>query len=163
MKPILLITFIFTTLSSCRSQENFHQEYTDQVGEISFDEKIDDPAFKEPDSLILFFEPIYRGPKPAIVKYFKSNYKVEGFENANGYITIRFFINSNGKAGKFRVQTMDFELKPKEFNPNLCVQLLKLTKGLPGWEPLEFKDKTYGYYSYLNFKIMNGVLKEITP
>lgn len=164
MRRQILITTLLTFLYLMnKAQDNSPQPYSKEVGEIVFDKKIDDPSFNTSDTLILFVKPRIEGEKPAIIKYFKEKYKSKGFENVNGYFTIRFFVNAEGKTGKFRIQTMDFSYQPKEFDQKLSDQILLLTKEFKGWQPRQFKVRKYGYYTYLNFKIINGLIKEITP
>lgn len=164
MKRIFLIITLLAAFYSCgRTQENRHEEYPNQVGEITFDEKIDDPAFKASDSFANFTKPRYNGEKPAIVNYFKEKYNSQGFEKINGYVTIRFFVNKEGKSGKFRMETMDFDYRETEFDKKFTNKILQLTKELKDWKPLQYEEVYYSYYSYLNFKIINGEIKEITP
>lgn len=135
--------------------------YSNQVGEIAFDEKLDDPAFKNSDTLILFLKLSYKGEKPAIINHFKEKYKSDGLEGSNGYVIIRFLINEEGKAGRFRTESMDFGYQPKEFEEKLTGQILKITKELNGWKVLEYEGKNYDYYSHLTFKIVNGEINQI--
>jgi len=166
MSRILVLTtiLILTTFFSCKqTQEIKPEKYSNQVGEIVFDEKIDDPAFKVADTLPIFAKPRYEGEKPAIIKYFAENYESKGFEKTNGYVTIRLYINNEGMEGKFRMQTMDFEYQPVELNKKFCNHILLLTKNYKGWNAIQYEDKSLGYYCYLSFKIINGEIKEIMP
>lgn len=163
-RQLLLLIALLTTLYSCgQNQEKGQNKYSNHVGEIAFDENIDDPDFKVADTLAIFTKPRYEGDKPAIVNHFKEKYNSDGFEKINGYVTIRFYVNKEGEAGKFRIQTMNFEYQPIEFDKKFCDQILKLTKELNGWKPIQYEGKTYGYYCYLSFKIVNGEIKEIMP
>lgn len=160
----ILLYFVFIHLFySCKAQKTLHDDYSKQVGEIPFDDQKDDFAFKLSDSLILFFEPVIDGEKPTIIKHFKEHYSEKGFEEENGYLTIRFFVNKNGKTGKFRSEEMDFNYKKIQMNDRLCTQILKLTRELKGWQALQINSVMLGYYTYLNFKIVRGEIKEITP
>lgn len=164
MIRILLLTTLLTTFYSCKqTQEIKHHKYSNQVGEIAFVEKIDDPAFKVADTLAIFAKPRYIGEKPAIVNHFKEEYKSVGFAKVNGYIIIRLYVNNEGKAGLFRVQAMDFEYQPIEFDEKLCDKILQLTKELNGWKAIQYEGKSYGYYCYLSFKIVNAEITAIMP
>ena len=161
---LLILTTLLTTLCACgQTQEVKDDKYSNQVGEIVFDEKMDDPAFKVADTLEIFAKPRYEGEKPTIVRYFTENYKNGGFEKVNGYVIIRFYVNDEGKAGKFRMQTMDFDYQPVEFDKKFCDQILQHTKNFNGWNQIQYEGKSYGYYCYLSFKIVNGEIKEIMP
>ncbi len=162
MDNLLFALIPLTIISSIgNAQVNKDRKYLKEVGQILFDKEIDDAAFNNPDTLIIFSKPKYEGEKPAIVKHFKEKYK--NIRNETGYIVIHFFVNNEGRTGKFRVQEMDFELQKKEFDPRVSTQILNLTKELKGWKSIEYLHKFYGYYTYLNFKIVNGELKEVTP
>ena len=143
----------------------YHQDSSVPVGMILFDERYDNPAFKTTDTLRLyaFRKPIFNGGKPAIINYFKEHYKSSGDKNANGYVTIKFFVNNDGKAGKFRIQTMDFGYQPAVLPGNVATHLFCLTREMRGWKPIEYQGNGYGYYCYLNFKIIKGEISEITP
>lgn len=162
MKQLLVMMLFLTTAYSCsNSQEVTSSEYLNHVGEIAFDAILDDPEFKESDTLILFLKPGYKGEKPAIVSHFQEKFKSDGFENASGYITIGFLINDEGKAGRFRIKSMGFNYKPKEFDKKLTDQILQLTKELKAWRILEYNGKRYDYYTHLSFKLVNGEIKQI--
>jgi len=141
----------------------YNADLSGEVGEIVFDERFDNAAFKTPDTFSVFVKPRYKGGKPAINSFFKDGYINSGVHDANGYVTIHLYVNSSGKAGKFRVQTMDFRYQPVIFDRSVSCQILRLVQEMKGWEPLEYKDKSYGYYCYLNFKIVNGQISCITP
>jgi len=135
------------------------------VGTVTFDGRYDNPVFKTTDTLKMytFRKPILNGGKPAIITYFREHYKNNDDKNANGYVTINFFVNSEGKAGKFRIQTMDFDYQPVKLPGNISTHLFCLTREMLGWKPIEYQGKRYGYYCYLNFRIINGKISEITP
>ena len=133
------------------------------VGEIKFDEQYDNPAFKIPDTSGIFTRPRFKGGKPAIVCYFKEGYINNSVADANGYVTVHFYVNNQGKPGKFRVGTMDFQYHSVKFERSISFQILHLLWDMKGWEPLAYEGKTYGYYCYLNFKIVNGQISSITP
>jgi hypothetical protein len=168
MWRILLIIFILTTIYSCRQKLENKANYPKHVGDIAFDEKIDDPNFKVCDEYRIaqyfnFHEGIrYKGEKVKINEHFKEGFKEEESIHDNGYVTIQFIVNCEGKTGMFRVQGMDFDCKEKEFDKTLTDQLLILTKKLDGWI-VDYKENTFDYHQYLAFKLENGKLTEIMP
>jgi len=135
----------------------------DDVGDIAFDERYDNGAFKTPDTFKVFVKPRYKGGKPAISAFFKEGYINNNAGDANGYVTVHLFVNNQGKPGKFRLETMDFQYQPVKFDRSVSFQILRLIWEMKGWEPLVYKDKSFGYYCYLNFKIINGQISCITP
>ena len=84
-------------------------------------------------------------------------------KNQNGLIRIRFIVNCEGKAGRFRVLQSDYSYKEKEFNKEIVSQLLSITKQINNWEVLYKQENAVDYYMYLIFKITDGQLTEILP
>lgn len=140
------------------------------VGDIDFDPQKDDINFKICDKNVSYsfqyyndskgFQ--YKGEKLAIEEKLKS-LKIQGNENSNGYITVRFLVNCEGKAGLFRIQTMNFDYKEAAIDKNLEVQLLNFTKSLNGWIVKEINNKKIDYYQYITYKIEYGKVSEILP
>lgn len=174
MIRLIIIPALLSTLYSCGQVQNTNEqktskEYPLQVGDISFDSKIDDPDFKVcDDNNVLQYYNLgkglqYKGEKSAINKYFKRGLKSTGLKEDTGYITIRFIVNCKGEVGRFRVQKMDNDFNEKEFSADFEKQLLKLTKQMSGWMVGEYEGKIYDYYQYLTFKSESGNLVEIMP
>lgn len=144
-------------------------DYPLQVGDISFNQALDDPEFKLCNESDVFqyyyfnggFQ--YKGEKIKIIEHFKNEFTVNGDRNDNGFITIRFIVNCNGKTGRFRVQEMDRDYTEKVFSKQLTENLLTITKRLDGWMVGEYEGVQYDYYQYLTFKIEQGRLIEIMP
>lgn len=169
-KSIFLVSFAMFALLvtvSC-AQEAQIKSYPAVVGDIEYDPAVDDPGFRvcgggEIYHYYSFGKCVqFKGEKPAIVDYFKKNFKGQ-FKGENGYVTIRFVVNCDGYSGRFRMQQMDFDFQPKTFSKGLTTQLLTLTTNLQGWIPAMYEDRTYDYYQYLSFKIEDGIITEILP
>lgn len=169
---LILLSFSF----SCVHQRKEHAQeeikdtlnYPDHVGDSAFDKALDDPSFKvcSEEFVPQYYSlgtPVFEGEKPALVNFFRQNYKGEKYNNQTGYVTIRFIVNCEGKTGRFRVQEMDMNYQPVEFNTELIGQLLRLTKELDGWIPAQEERKVYDYYYYLTFQLVNGQIKAIMP
>lgn len=142
------------------------------VGDIIFDEKIDDPNFQLcNENLIKQYyvryssdKPSgYKGEKAAIVKLFSENYSCPNIEGEDGYVTIRFVVNCEGKPGRYRIQEMDFNYLPKKFEKSISEKLLTITKKLDGWIPVSRGEKNFDFYQYLTFRIEKGQIKKIMP
>lgn len=154
---------------SCQTEKNAGK-YPVTVGDIEFDEKLDDPAFKKcnPEKLMSFqyyqgskgFD--YKGEKSAILEKLEKE-KISSENKVNGYITVRFLVNCEGKTGLFRVQQMNAELKEAVLDKELENRLLRFAKSLDGWIPKEIKGFKVGYYQYLTYKIENGKVSEVLP
>ena len=173
MKRYFFIFLLFLcVLNACRRhsvEPNNSNVYLRQVGDTTFDPKVDDPNFKvcnesRAQQYYNFDKGLqYKGEKPALVAHFNSGFKPSPKNAETGFVTIRFIVNCEGKTGWFRVLGIDHDYKPKKFSAGLVNQLLTLTKQLDGWIVGEHNEKIYDYYQYLTFKIENGRLIEIMP
>ena len=162
--PLLLSILI----AGCIDQGH-HQD----VGDIPFDRAMDDPNFNlcgGESSIKQYYvrgsdnEPAgYKGKKRALEEAITEQYVFPVSESESGYVTIRFVVNCRGQSGRFRVEKMDFNYQPKNFNPELVQQLLDITRNLNGWIPVSREGKTYDFYQYLTFKIRNGQIEKILP
>ena len=161
------ILLLFANSTIAQSSENQH---TNNVGDIKFDPKIDDPNFKicnknESFQYYNFSKGFqYKGEKYEILKIWDEKYsKVESCSKENGYITVKFLINCEGKTGLFRIQEMDEYYNESLFNKELVYDIFSFVKNLDGWIINTYEGKTVDYYQYLTFKIENGKVKEILP
>lgn len=159
---------LLSGLVACKQKANSQQTYLDQVGDIKFDEKIDDPQFKTCNKFIFQYYNFgkglqYQGEKVKIIESFKGFKETNSTEDS-GYVTIRFIVNCEGKTGMFRIQEMNDNYEPKKFSENLKTQLLKITQSLNGWIiPMDESGSKLDYYQYLTFKLESGRIIEIMP
>jgi hypothetical protein len=168
MKSLLLIILLIPLLINGQI-EKVISKYPAHVGDIVFDEKQDDPDFKkciDRDSGIQYYNDSkgfqYKGEKIAVEEKIKS-LNLQSNKSSNGYITIRFLVNCEGKTGMFRMQQMNKDYKEKIFDKGLSDTLLSFTRNLQGWIPKQIKGKKVDYYQYLTYKIDNGKVSEILP
>lgn len=171
-KIIILTTVIFSFLWSCQTEKKADekQEYLRWIGDIEKNEQIDKLEFKVcngDDKILQYFNlgkgPVYSGEKSNILNTFKSKYKPITDKNENGLIRIRFIVNCEGKAGRFRVLQSDYDYQEKDFNKDIVSQLLNITKEIENWEVFIRNEMPVDYYMYLIFKITDGQLTEILP
>lgn len=171
-KTFILTIVIFSLLWSCETEkkDDGKQEYLRWVGDIEQNEQIDESEFKvcNGDNKVLqYFNlgegPIYSGEKSKILSTFKSKYQPLRDKSQNGLIRIRFIVNCEGKAGRFRVMQSDYDYQKKDFNKEIVSQLLNITKEIENWEVLKRNEVPVDYYMYLIFKITDGQLTEILP
>ncbi|WP_396632890.1 hypothetical protein [Maribacter sp. R86514] len=162
-----LIILCSITLS-CSETKN-QKEYFNDLGEISFDEQLDDENFKVCHEDVTFpfnyggVGLIYTGEKTKLEDTIRNKFQDFQIDGQTGYITVRFIINCEGKSGRFRTTEMGLDLKPKKFNKDIVRQILEITKELDGWKAFEYNEKTWDYQQYLTFKFDNGLLKDIMP
>lgn len=167
MRKIHLVLFILAITYSCGQKLENKANYPAHVGDIAFDERIDDTNFKvcHEERVFQYFEIgfRYKGEKAKINEYFKEGFKGKNSTDNSGYLTIRFIVNCAGKTGRFRIEGMDINYKEKVFDKGLVNQILALTKKMDGWETTEGGGIKRDYYQYLTFKLENGKLIEIMP
>jgi len=169
VKQILLPLIFLTTFYSCSQNVQESEKYPLHVGDISFDKDVDDPNFKvcNENRVFQYYNfgkgIQYKGEKPVINQYFKDQANLPERIGENGFLTIRFIVNCEGRTGRFRVQGMDADYKEKKFDKDLTDELLSLTKQLDGWIVATHDKEKFDYYQYLTFKIENGKLIEIMP
>lgn len=166
-KHLILAALLFVT--ACRSG-NFPNDagYPAHVGDITPDSTQDDPGFTVCRETYIpqyySIETGFEGEKPAIERHFRANFaKNKRWKGESGFITIRFVVNCRGQTGRFRMQEMGTDMKPKQFPRDLSGQLLELTRSLKGWRPGQSQIKALDYYQYLTFKIADGDIAEILP
>lgn len=166
MKQLLFLSFLVFIISCQNENPPLN------VGDIPFDEKTDDPNFKLCNESLIkqyyvrYSSDIpsgYKGEKAEIVDIFSRKYNSPILEGEDGYMTIRFVVNCEGKPGRFRVEEMDFNYLPKKFDSKIREKLLSITKGLEGWIPVSRDEKKYDFYQYLTFRLEKGQIKKIMP
>ncbi len=170
---ISILSFLSLCTLSCQSKQkiDLKAEYMRFVGDIKQDSILDNSSFvvcNDEKHLFQYFNTgegfRYKGEKTTLVSKIKKAYKpLQNLPNQNGYIRIRFIVNCEGEAGRFRVLASDFNYQEKEFDKAIISQLLSIVKGLDGWEIMTKNDKRLDYYLYLVFKIDNSHIIEILP
>jgi len=166
---IIIILFNFWNCNTDK-KVNEKQEYLRWIGDIEQNDQIDEPEFKVCNGneyVLQYFNlgegPVYSGEKSKILNIFKSKYRPISDKTQNGLIRIRFIVNCDGKAGRFRILQSDYDYQKKEFNKEIGSQLLNITKGIEKWEVFKRNEAPVDYYMYLIFKITDGQLTEILP
>lgn len=171
-KSFLVIILLSSIFWSCKSEkkENPKKEYLRWVGDIEQNNQIDEVDFKVcngEDKIFQYFNleegPVYSGEKSKILNTFKTKYQAVTDINQHGLIRIRFVVNCEGKAGRFRVLQSDYNYKEIKFDKKITSQLLKITKGIKKWKILHQQEIPIDYYMYLIFKITDGQITEILP
>jgi len=173
-KTLTLINLIIIILFiSCESTKEVNQEkeYLRWVGDIEHNSSTDNSNFRicnGEDKVKQYFNlgegPVYVGEKPALLRAFKTKYKPVLNKNQNGLIRIRFVVNCEGQADRFRVLQADSNYNETEFDNKIVSQLMEITKGIKEWVILYTDDdKPVDYYNYLIFKIIDGHITEILP
>lgn len=170
MKYLYLLIFALF-FSSCKGPEEAPKtEYLRWVDDIAYNSKLDDSTFvlcNGEEKVFQYFNDskgmLYKGGKPSIDSAFAKNYRPEKSWNSSGYVRIRFMVNCQGQADRFRLLTADFDYKPKELDQRITNQLMQITKSLDGWETKYIRETPVDYYQYLFFKIEDGQIINILP
>ena len=149
----------------------FQEDYRN-VGDIAYNKEIDDENFKicNEGSIKQYYvrrssdtPPNYKGEKRGLEKAIFDEYRFVKSEKENGYVTIRFIVNCEGRTGRFRIKEMDFAYNPHKFDDKITSQLLEIVKKLNGWIPRKSNGENIDFYQYLTFKIENGQIVKILP
>jgi hypothetical protein len=160
--PILFI-FSVVSIGAALAQERPYFIY-----HISHDSTVDAPAFNVCNEKWVL--PYYAGSKtsfngerPALLAHFHKLYVINHRKEQTGYVTIRFIVNCEGHAGRFRLETFSADCVPKQFDNIVTQQLLNITRNLQDWKPATYEGKKVDTYYYLTFKITEGKLTDILP
>lgn len=169
MRNFILLIFLFPLFTNCQTEKNVVSKYPAHVGDLTFDENLDDSGFKKcwpKDFSFQYYNDStgvqYEGEKIKIERALKT-LNLRDTNNHNGYITVNFMVNCEGKTGMFRIQEMNENYEKFTFDKNFTRDILEFSKKLKGWIPKEYLGVKINYYQYLTFKIENGKVSEILP
>lgn len=164
---------LFYFMVSCQTEDKNKekQTYFRFVGDIKSDSLLDNPQFETCNGDEYAFQYFntgeglrYKGEKASLVSAIQNSYReVKNAKGQSGYIRLRFIVNCQGEAGRFRVLSSDLDYQDKEFDKAIVKQLLDIVKGLDGWEIMTKNEKSLDYYLYLIFKLEEGQIIEILP
>jgi hypothetical protein len=135
------------------------------VGDIAFDPTTDNPKFQlcKPDWVWqTYWLKTRMDETPLLVdKEFKTRFKSQDdWENESGLIRIRFIVNCQGVADRYRLLELDPDLNEKKFSESLRAHVLSIAKGIQ-WPTRRAQNQTVDYYHYFTIRIANGQLVDI--
>ena len=81
----------------------------------------------------------------------------------SGYLTFRFVVNCEGKAGWFVLEQADLDFQKKVFHPELIKHLFEIIEPLEGWESAVIRNQKKDTYAYLTIKMKDGEIIELLP
>ena len=144
----LLFFLMFPLLVFSQKEES---EYPYQVGNIVFEENLDEKGFKPCNHPFIYqyynmgdgLE--YQGEKFEIFEQLNLLHLKDDLKN-NGYVTIRFLVNCEGKTGLFRIQEMNEKYEKTKFSSKFIKSILDFTKGLKGWKQKKTNESFVDYY-----------------
>lgn len=139
--------------------------YAQGVGDIPFDAKTDNPKFH-----LCNPQWVWQGyhlktkmdETPLLVaREFKSQFQTrDEWKNESGLIRIRFLVNCQGQADRFRLLEMDFDLNGKKFSESLSAHVLNIAKNIQ-WPARRANQQTVDYYHHFSIRIVEGQLVDI--
>lgn len=84
-------------------------------------------------------------------------------DKGNGYITIHFRINCNGKIGRLGLEQMDPDYQPTSFSVPLVEHIITEVTKLKDWPEVKPRHFFKGVHAFLMFKIENGKITDLCP
>jgi hypothetical protein len=139
------------------------------VGNIAFDPALDDPHFHIHDSTRMFqyysSTAQWLDHKEAYRRVFaKTACELPGAiaQTQSGWLTIRFVINTDSLAGRFRVLEIDSNYRSYHFDAGIVSCLLNTVKTCR-WYPARYRGRIYDTYQYVSFHLEQGRIADILP
>ncbi len=159
-RSIRFIIVLYFALISCSNVKEKKHGYENQIGDTHFNIDLDNPDFKFCDPSNVLHKRAYvgyEGGMKAIEKEIINQYNFKpSYQSYSGYFVIRFAVNCNNQAGRFRMQTLDVNFNLAKCPNQLKIQVLSIVKGLKGWKHPFYDDKDYDGYKFLSIKMVNG-------
>jgi hypothetical protein len=151
-----VLVFLFCLCGVARAQN---------VGDIPFDAKKDDPKFQlcNPSWVWQGYQlKTKMDETPLLVtREFKSQFRSKDeWKNESGLIRVRFLVNCNGQADRFRLLGLDFDLREKNFSESLAAHVLSIAKSIQ-WPARRANQQTVDYYHHFSIRIVEGQLADI--
>ena len=84
-----------------------------------------------------------------------------GYKSFNGYIVIRFLVNCEGKAGRYRAQSLNLDFSPLNAPSDLLDYSVELVEKWDNWTRTTGNDNKKEYSKFINLKIKNGEIQHV--
>lgn len=140
-----------------------YYQSTHKVGELTADKNIDkDFEVCNENKIYEYYnlDTDYTGGKTEIKNRIFSNLESLSFKEP-GLVTFRFIVNCNGEIGRFRVKSVNKNLKKNEIDSENIREIEKALMELKKWKPAKNEYGTYDSYYVLNFKIEKNKISDI--
>ena len=96
-----------------------------------------------------------------VAREFKTRFQTKDeWKNERGIIRVRFIVNCQGVADRFRLLELDFDLKEKKFNDGLKAHVLMIAKGIQ-WPARRAQQQTVDYYHYFSIRVIDGQITDV--
>ncbi|WKN46162.1 hypothetical protein [Tunicatimonas pelagia] len=141
------------------------------VGYINPEEAIDQPTdfaiCNSPESIVQYYhsspDGSYAEGKRVMLNIIYSELDSSLLFDESGYLTFRFVVNCEGKAGWFITEQADLDFGKKEFNSQTIAHLYNIVYNLRTWSPSVIDGETRDTYFYLIFRLKDGKLVDVLP
>lgn len=165
----IMFVFLFANARVAEAQNIKHLQPASgmAVGDITFDEKLDDKRFCICNASEIFqYHSLSFNNRHAFKRRVQKQVlelKSSSPKNVSGYITIRFIVNCNGKADRFRILSVNLGYSPQVFGRTFTLALLAIVKNFDAWSIGKFEGESVDYYQIVTFKIVNSRVADILP
>ena len=105
----------------------------------------------------------YIGGKGGLWELLENHLDEKLLVGQEGYLTYRFVVNCEGKAGRFVTEEADLKYNRVEFSDELRNHFLEILLGVPKWKNLTVEEEARDAYVYVTFKIKGDEIVEILP
>lgn len=139
--------------------------HSQNVGDIAFDPTKDNPKFQlcNPQWVWQGYQlKTKMDETPLLVaREFKNQFQTKDeWKSESGLIRVRFLVNCQGQADRFRLLELDFDLKEKKFSESLSAHVLNIAKTIQ-WPARRANQQTVDYYHHFSIRIVDGQLIDI--
>jgi len=157
---LIILIIASTVLFNCKINNDSTPNYLADIGDTTFNAKLDNPNFKFCDTSNVLHKRAYvkysggiRNLEDDIINQYQIKPKYKTF---SGYFIVRFAVNCNDETGRFRWEIVDTDFEKTGCSKELENHVINILKGLKKWNHPLYRGKDYDGYTYLVIKIENG-------
>ena len=81
-------------------------------------------------------------------------------EGLSGFITVRFIVNCEGQAGRFRTYELNTAYQPYHFE-RLTSQLVRFIQSKKSWKPGKVEGRPFDSFYHLNCRVIDGLITDV--
>ena len=135
---------------------------SNEIGDITYDASIDNKNFVTQGHIYQYYQSgaKYKNERAGIRdELLNKNNVLKSIQD--GYITVRFVVNSQGETDRYRLKVISINYEEKKISQQDEKEIFKQLKSLKNWIPGVIKNKKVDSYSQINFKIHDGKIVDI--
>lgn len=139
-----------------------YQGLTNEVGDITVNNKSDNPNFKTKGHVYQYYQSgaKYKGERKAF-RDALINHKLNLTSVQNGWVTIKFIVNHIGLIDRFRLYCINQDYAGLQLDNNETQEILKAVQSLQKWEVGKVDGKSVDSYYQITLKIENAKVIDI--